>query len=539
VEYKVQPLAMGGDYTPAGFRVVTWDGASWQLSHHTVVDRPVLELAAPRDCRPPGPSELLVSVEVGQLVRVRARVDGGEPFWLEPAGGWIHRGRARLGLGLHRVELEAVAGGHGVARRTAWACAAGSAPTGWTQPLGGHALLGAPVVAGDAVVVGVADLDDGRAGGVVAFELASGAPRWQARVGTSVTTTPVVHAGGVSVLAGDGVLWTVGLADGVERWRVDLGAGLDASHARTASSPAVAGDLVVAALQDRLVALDAATGAERWRLSAGGQSFTSHHAAVVSDGETIVAALGRAPVALVGVGLGGEKKWQRDLAHPRLLEASPAIADGRVYLLLIDGELVVLDLGTGETLWQKGIYRRVEHVDWTIGPLAAPVVDGENVYLATPRSLRAIERASQRSRWRVPAPGSRLRQLPLTAERVGWLNAPVVSGDVVWIGAGDGKLRGFDRRSGKLGSQLDLGTPVTGAVAVGGDMLFVAGYDGTLRAVRSDAPGRVEAGGCGVAGGGGNASWLVLTLGMALLKLTRPAWHRSARHWHGSPGWRS
>lgn len=140
---------------------------------------------------------------------------------------------------------------------------AGTGAVRWEQRVPGR--TGAPVFAGDVVVLGVAEAE--LAGEVRAYALADGALRW------SAPTLGAFQPGLVPVLAGDrlyvvdelGEVVSLDPATGARQWRRDLG------QAVLVARPAVAGDVVVVADYAREVAsIDRRTGKIRARPVSGG-----------------------------------------------------------------------------------------------------------------------------------------------------------------------------------------------------------------------------------------------------------------------------
>src|SRR5207253_7282453 len=64
--------------------------------------------------------------------------------------------------------------------------------TVWADSVGGHIFGGSPVVADGRLFVPVVDYAAGDAGGVVAYDLRTGARLWRAQSGAAVPGSPVV-----------------------------------------------------------------------------------------------------------------------------------------------------------------------------------------------------------------------------------------------------------------------------------------------------------------------------------------------------------
>lgn len=100
--------------------------------------------------------------------------------------------------------------------------------------------------------------------------------------------------------------------------------------------------------------------------------------------------------------------------------------DERVYVPLRDASLVALNRETGATEW-------VESVQVT----AAPVADGHRVYVATGRSIQALNATSGRVLWSAAVPGAVTAPLALDSD---WLLAVVEPGEVLALRRTDGQV---------------------------------------------------------------------------------------------------
>lgn len=165
--------------------------------------------------------------------------------------------------------------------------------------------------------------------------------------GDTELVSPVSVTADMLFADGDHRLHAFGLADGQERWRVELPGSF--------LSPAIVGDTVFvraeAGDQGFLVALDRATGAQRWQYqfpSVGsaydnvGGHVTSP---VVVDGLVVV---GAARVLVALNAQSGAVVWQFESAEP--LASSATIADDTVYFADFT-HLYALALKTGKEHW--------------------------------------------------------------------------------------------------------------------------------------------------------------------------------------------
>lgn len=180
----------------------------------------------------------------------------------------------------------------------------------------------AAVAVGDGIVVGTFNR---LWGGVQAWDRATGQPLWQLQSDDTIgiNATPVIADHMVFIVNAAAHVTALDLATGAIAWRATLDpAGFEWGNA-TIGTPAYArGILIVPTLYRDLVALDARTGAELWR-----------HEGL--------------PSPLRATHYRG--------AHEAGYEASPLIADDRVWIADTSGELAALDLKTGAPLFRTAI----------------------------------------------------------------------------------------------------------------------------------------------------------------------------------------
>jgi outer membrane protein assembly factor BamB len=284
----------------------------------------------------------------------------------------------------------------------------------------------------------------------------------------------------------------------------------------------VAGGRVLVSGRHLLAALDPETGATLWSLdpspaATGTATFAS--VAVSADGTRAVGLFGR-----------GEDGYLvfDPASGAELYRVAPPISIGTSASPIIDGETLFLggtatglagafDLATGVCAWQRTIYG----IDtwWGAETESTPAVAGGLFLMPTARDLLWVEDAATGvERWVAWSGPSAIRASGDAANHYAFMGSPAVTGDVVWIGGADGVLRALDLDGGDLLGSLDLGAPILAAPTPAGDALVVATYDGVVRAlVASPEATAPPGGGCRVGGGGGGlSSVLVLVLVLVL-----------------------
>ena len=258
---------------------------------------------------------------------------GGEPAALASAPAAVETGPYWPGFrGPHRDDII-----QGVRIKTDWAA---SPPVAlWRRPIG-------PGWSSFAVSGGLIYTQEQRGPDeiVACYKLTTGEPVWahrdaarfwESNGGPGPRATPTLSNGRVYTFGGTGILNVLNAADGSVVWSRNAASdtGTEVPYWGFASSPLVAGDVVIVATAGRLAAYDLGTGAKRWSGPARGVSYSSPHLATL-DGVPQVLLLsqpGAISVALADGTLLWEHPWK---GYPIL---QPALtADGDVLIAVSD-----------------------------------------------------------------------------------------------------------------------------------------------------------------------------------------------------------
>lgn len=154
--------------------------------------------------------------------------------------------------------------------------------------------------------------------------------------------------------------------------------------------------------------------------------------------------------------------WTYDFGEA--VESSAAISDGVVYAASHSGELVALDLFTGEPLWKY-------EASGPIGESSAAVA-GNVVYIGDLSGVvHAVAADTGRGLW--------------TYQTENEIKAsPVVVGDRVLIGSYDGHLHALSATDGELLWKVQTEGPVHATAGVSEGVTYITGCDALLRAIR-------------------------------------------------------
>ena len=243
-------------------------------------------------------------------------------------------------------------------------------------------------IAGGTLFIGTSFTTEGAVDPPVVYALdpATGQQRWRTVLdrGTDLQwAAPVVIGGPVLVadtLSHEGSAPTSHLhaldpATGRVRWKADLHANQQGFFAEP---PVVAGGLVyVATASRRLLALEVASGREVW------QQRGFPVVAGVRDGLVIAAIEDRLAALDASSGV---RRWEVPLSRGG--EHWPVLEGESVYVASKD-DVIAVDAATGTTRWQVP-------ADAAVGP---PVRVGGRLYVATRNRLLALDAASGRSLW--------------------------------------------------------------------------------------------------------------------------------------------
>ena len=320
---------------------------------------------------------------------------------------------------------------------------------------------------------------DGR---LYALDAATGAERWQFRTGRAVSSTPAVADGLVFAGSRDNTFWAVDAKTGEERWRFETGRdvpfpwGFESGDLYTSSPVWAAGTLFFGSGDGHVYAVDPRSGALRWRFATGGRVRSSP---AVAGGRVYVGSADGTLYALDAAS--GREAWRFDTeGHAlesgrfgfdrRTIQASPAAADGRVFIGSRDGFLYAVDAATGRQLW------RVDHsMSWVN---TSPAVADGVVFAGSSdeRFLQAVDARTGRELWR------------LATERPVW-SSPAVAGDMVYVGDGSGTMYAVDRASGRERWRHKAGRRIFSSPVVADGVLYVGNDDGGVYAIRgADVP---------------------------------------------------
>lgn len=220
----------------------------------------------------------------------------------------------------------------------------------------------APTVAGGAVFVG----GSLHSSDVVAIDATEGRERWRFEAGQYATTPAVADD---TVFAGGGkahVAYAIDADSGEKLWQFG-------TDGEVWAAPTVVDDTVyVGSRSGHLYALDAANGDRQWRVQ-----FTAGVANSIAATDDRLFVPTRE--SIVALDTGGKRQWSVD----RVGSAHPPTAAGERVVVADSRAVYCLDAETGDAVWHREGEERAIGDAIYAGIDCAPVVAGDDVYLAS------------------------------------------------------------------------------------------------------------------------------------------------------------
>lgn len=281
-------------------------------------------------------------------------------------------------------------------------------------------LSGGLAVSGEHLYVGT------ERGALIALNTNNGELAWTQNAGGEVLSRPVVSDGLVLVHTGNGLLQAFDAASGESRWSLNLDT--PSLSVRGESAPAISTGAAI-------------VGGDNGRVSA----------VMLNQGQLI---------------------WQQrismttgttEISRLNDVDMTPIVADGRVYAIAYNGNLVSMDMRSGQILWKRDF-----------GSVNEMVLDGESLYIIDQNdNVYAIRAADGVTLWSQ----DKLQHRNLSAPAI--FNGYLVTGD------GEGYLHWLDTSTGQFVAQNKLNSSgIFARPSIAGDKLMVQTRDGRLYLLR-------------------------------------------------------
>ncbi|MGL6180513.1 MAG: PQQ-binding-like beta-propeller repeat protein [Tannerellaceae bacterium] len=336
----------------------------------------------------------------------------------------------------------------------------------WVQNIGANIFFTSPLVYKQAIYA--ASLDDNGKGkaSIACMDPHTGAIRWQYPLRHSVRSSIAAEDGCIFAQDINGWLYAVDAATGLLVWEKDLN--MD-KQVPLDDGLVTAEGVVYAGTGRALCALKAKTGELIWQNKDWDTAHGTVATLAVHDGVLTGQAFWES--AHANDARTGKKLWSRG---PYGFGSSSAIHKDLIYSL-INSSLFVVDAKSGKPVIQKTY-------DFELKNLSTPLVtDQEIIFGTATNGIVAVDRATLEVKWNFKTGPAMIYTVPTLGDPTSPVEtSPVVSGDVVYMGASDGVLYALDRKTGLLIWKHAMGAPVFGSVAISGNALFAVDFAGNV-----------------------------------------------------------
>lgn len=532
------PLRFGGiDRSPRGFRVIRVDGDKLTCEMRVGQQDRRVEIIQPAAGEEAGADRVRIQVlaydTAVQVEQVDYRIDlagSAQPLTgkLSPNGRWMWTGTANVPLGLSNyaarltAEVSAADGStwtaetafrvggrpfpaprmgepwrffHGDAGHRGYVTAGPKPPLSlaWATNLGGTVLLASPVIADDRVYAGTGfgeSLDDCA---VHALDLATGRVIWRSPVDSSIQHSLAAWGDNVLAVSQAAKLYCFN-RDGEPRWEASLAH--EESHRWELGFPVTDGKVVYAGRCAGFGAYRLEDGKPVWRKEGGRDWWPSVYSGpsigtgLVYQGGAFVRALNPAS---------GDIVWNLPKTVVSTVAVVPAVVErnetgDKLYVFQNGGTLLCLDGKNGETIWEASHETNGKKAAVPLGNETGTPAVGEAIVCVgggqvdwpgedkPSAAMHGFDKQTGKLLWRYPVSAGVVSSIPYQRGESTVTGSPVIVGGVVYFGASDGYLYALDVAGGKLLWRYRFGVPIASTVAVSGNTLVVAAWDGTVYA---------------------------------------------------------
>ncbi len=266
-------------------------------------------------------------------------------------------------------------------------------------------------------------------------------PAWKVSIGegsgryTQVLAQPVVEGGRVYTMDGGSEVGAYSAANGARIWQVDVKPG---RHGNSFGGGIAfwKGRLFVSTGYAQVLALDPATGKVIWKTDVGDPVRSGP---TVADGRVFVVTVENELVALATDD--GRRLWSQD-GIPETAglvgSSSPAVEGEVVVVGYSSGELYALTVENGRTLWSDNLAaaRNSDAVSALADIRGRPVIDRGRVYAVSHSGrMVSIDLRTGERKWE---------------QDIGSVHGPWVAGDYVYVLSNDNELVCLTRNDGKV-----------------------------------------------------------------------------------------
>ena len=312
-----------------------------------------------------------------------------------------------------------------------------------------------PVVSGGKVFIG------SLLGKFYCIDLESGEGLWTFEPEGGVKAPAAVD--GDTVFFGDeiGFVYALSVETGVEKWRFETYGEIEGGINLFETSNGER-RIVFGSHDASLYCVNAESGEEIWTYETD-NLVVATPSLVDTAGGRVITFGGCDELLHILPAEGDQESGKREIEVGSYIASSTAAKDGIGYLAHNGGDILAIDIESGEMVWK---------VSTGAAYTSSPAVDEKNLYVSGPdKRLIALDRVTGDEMWAF-------------LSRRALDSSPTIAGDHVWLGGMDGRLYAVSKLDGSEAWSFDLGTKIKSSPAVSRGTLVVGGADGVVYGFR-------------------------------------------------------
>lgn len=339
----------------------------------------------------------------------------------------------------------------------------------WTKNVGANLYMTSPLIYKGNVYVASVDENLQGEGAIFALNGQTGDILWRYPVRNSIKNTIAIDGGLVFAQDAQGYLYAVDASTGKLVWEKQLNVnGLPALIEGLVADNGI----IYAGTGKGLCASDGATGETLWTNTGWGQG----------EGTTSTNSLNR-NILVSGVqwsalyandATTGKLLWKATKDGLRNRGASPAFHGGLLYLIS-DASVFILDAADGRIVVRKPL-------PFSVDVTSTPLLTGKEIVFGSAKDgLVALDSETLEPKWNFKTEDALVYTSPYSRRSSSTIEtSPVLAGNLIFVGASDGRIYGIDKETGQAQWQYATGAPVFGSVAASGNALVATDFAGNV-----------------------------------------------------------
>ena len=343
----------------------------------------------------------------------------------------------------------------------------------WQQQVSGRILFAEPIIVGDSVIIST--LDDGypRKPIVASISADTGKIEWENIANNSVRNSMAVSDSRVYAQDVEGFMHCYDLESGSKLWARDL----NLEYPRNAGNGITFKDGIVYGGNSRkIVALNGESGEVKWENN--NKKGESSPFKMTIHGDKLLVGANWDCLTAINIDT-GKTAWKMKEKGFRNTASTPYYYDNKL--------IVASSSMLGEISLESGkLIRKTELKDYNFDSGSTPAfADGILYYSTTNIGVVAISRDTLEVQWNYKTRTSLVFTAPYTnGDKCTVESSIVIKEQHIIFGASDGYIYSIDRKSGKLVSEFNIGSPIFTAVAVYGENIIVADFSGKVTSLQ-------------------------------------------------------